>query len=128
MQAGIADEFTSRLVAAAKSIVVGGPFTEGVEMGPSICKMQFDKVAGYIATTIAEGAPLLTGGGRPSGDEFKTGFWTAPTIFKVTTKNVRGGVTGCETPAVSFPHTNHSFLPTQHRRSGARRCLALSCP
>ena len=128
VQAGIADEFTSRLVAAAKSIVVGGPFTEGVEMGPSICKMQFDKVAGYIATTIAEGAPLLTGGGRPAGDEFKTGFWTAPTIFKVTTKNVRVVVLRGVIRLLPPSPPPHDSLPTtshpQHRRSGARRCLA----
>jgi acyl-CoA reductase-like NAD-dependent aldehyde dehydrogenase len=62
----------------------GTPFEEGVEIGPSCNAMQYAKVQAYIAKTKEEGGELLLGGGRPQGERFAAGFWTAPTIFKVT--------------------------------------------
>ena len=66
----------------------GSSFEEGVEIGPSCNGMQYAKVQAYIEKTKAEpGAQLLLGGGRPAGERFAKGFWTAPTIFKVTPSN-----------------------------------------
>lgn len=81
LQEGIAKEVTERFVAAAQKIKQGPSFMEGVEMGTSICRMQYEKVQSYIAKTIAEGAKLECGGGRPAGEAFAKGFWTAPTVF-----------------------------------------------
>lgn len=81
VQEGIAPVFTERVVAAAKALKVGHSFDEGVEMGPSCNGMQWGKVQAYIAKTLAEGGKLECGGGRPAGDRFAKGFWTAPTVF-----------------------------------------------
>lgn len=84
----IAATVTERLVAAASKLVQGTSFEEGVDIGPSCNRMQWEKVQRYIEISKAEGAKLLLGGGRPAGDKFATGFWTAPTIFgDVTTKH-----------------------------------------
>lgn len=77
----IAPEVTRRLVAAAAKLKQGSSFEEGVEIGPSCNKMQYDKVQKFIETTKSEGAKLEIGGGRPEGERFAKGFWTAPTIF-----------------------------------------------
>lgn len=79
----IAPTVIERLTKAAKAIKVGAGFEEGVEMGPSNNGMQYAKVQHYIKTTLEEGqgAKLECGGGRPEGDKFAKGFWTAPTIF-----------------------------------------------
>lgn len=77
----IAEAVTARLVEAAKKLQQGTSFEEGVEVGPSCNKMQFEKVQKYIQTTIAEGGKLLCGGSRPKGEKFAKGFWTEPTIF-----------------------------------------------
>lgn len=70
-----------REAAGAQRIAVGTSFEEGVQMGPSCNGMQWRKVQAFIEKARAEGCTLLTGGGRPAGDKFASGFWTAPTIF-----------------------------------------------
>ena len=88
VQEGVADALIERLVRAAGTLKQGTPFEEGVEIGPSCNAMQFAKVQGYIEKTKGEpGATLLLGGGRPAGERFAAGFWTAPTIFRVTPAN-----------------------------------------
>jgi len=81
IQESIAPEVIRRLVAAAAKLKQGTSFEEGVEIGPSCNGMQYKKVQEFIDISKAEGAKLELGGGRPAGDKFAKGFWTAPTIF-----------------------------------------------
>jgi acyl-CoA reductase-like NAD-dependent aldehyde dehydrogenase len=39
-----------------------------------VSSAQYDKVHHYIDSARREGARLVTGGGRPSGEEFEAGF------------------------------------------------------
>lgn len=72
----------------AESVVVGDPKSEGTFLGPVVSKIQFDRVEGYIAKGIAEGAKVLIGGpGRPEG--LAKGYYVRPTIFS----NVRNDMT-----------------------------------
>ncbi len=90
VQKGIADKVVARLKAAAEKVKIGGPFDEGVECGPVGNKMQFDKVMGYLAKSKEEGLVAVCGGGVPSGlaDQYKSGYFVAPTVFTgVTPKN-----------------------------------------
>jgi aldehyde dehydrogenase (NAD+) len=73
---------------AAEAVVVGDPMSDRTVIGPVVSKLQFDRVQGYIAKGIAEGAKLLIGGpGRP--DALATGYFVKPTIFS----NVRNDMT-----------------------------------
>ena len=64
----------------AACVVVGDPTAATTTIGPVVSKLQFERVEGYIAKGIAEGAKLLTGGmGRPAGLEH--GYFVKPTIF-----------------------------------------------
>ncbi len=72
----------------AESVVVGDPNSEKTAIGPVVSKVQFDRVEGYIAKGIAEGAKVLIGGeGRPAG--LAKGYYVKPTIFS----NVRNDMT-----------------------------------
>jgi aldehyde dehydrogenase (NAD+) len=72
----------------AESVVVGDPNSEKTTIGPVVSKVQFDRVEGYIAKGIAEGAKVVTGGaGRPDG--LPKGYYVKPTIFS----NVRNDMT-----------------------------------
>src|ERR1700729_3357650 len=52
----------------AEGVIVGDPKAEGTAVGPLVSKIQFDRVEGFIAKGIAEGAKVITGGaGRPAG-------------------------------------------------------------
>jgi betaine-aldehyde dehydrogenase len=72
--------FLARLVERAEEIAVGDPFAPGVQMGPLVNRAQFDRVRAHIEQGIADGARLVTGGGRPAGAP-EHGFFIAPTIF-----------------------------------------------
>ncbi len=66
--------------AVAESVVVGDPTDPATTMGPIANREQFEKIQSLIATGIAEGATLVTGGaGRPAG--LKRGFYVRPTVF-----------------------------------------------
>src|SRR5207248_3823046 len=65
---------------AAEATKVGDPVDESTAIGPLASKVQFEKVQRLIATGIAEGATLVTGGpGRPDG--ITKGFFVKPTVF-----------------------------------------------
>ncbi|HEY2678247.1 MAG TPA: aldehyde dehydrogenase family protein [Steroidobacteraceae bacterium] len=72
----------------AETVVVGDPTDEKTALGPVVSKIQFDRVEGYIAKGIAEGAKVVVGGpGRPEG--LSKGYFVKPTIFS----NVRNDMT-----------------------------------
>ena len=74
--------------AAAESVTVGDPRTEGITIGPVVSEAQFDKIQRLIQAGIEEGAELVTGGpGRPEG--LKKGYYVRPTVFA----NVRNDMT-----------------------------------
>jgi aldehyde dehydrogenase (NAD+) len=72
----------------AESVITGDPTSEKTNLGPVVSKLQFERVEGYIAKGIAEGAKVVIGGsGRPEG--LTKGYFVKPTIFS----NVRNDMT-----------------------------------
>ncbi len=66
--------------AALASLNVGDPRLATTAMGPLANARQYERVQGYIALGLEEGARLVGGGeGRPQGLE--RGFYARPTIF-----------------------------------------------
>ena len=65
-------------VDAAGKYTVGDPLAEGTRIGPMANAAQRDRVRGYIAQGIAEGATLATGGPSAPLDR---GFFVRPTVF-----------------------------------------------
>jgi len=73
----IHDEFVEKAKARCLSRVVGDPFKKGVEQGPQIDQMQFNKIMSYIKAGKESGAKLVTG-----GEQIGTkGFYIMPTVF-----------------------------------------------
>jgi len=70
--------FIEALAAKAARLTVGPPETDPV-IGPLASREQYDKVTGYIAQGLRDGARLRFGGSRPAG--LNTGFYVAPTLF-----------------------------------------------
>ncbi len=71
--AEIADAFTE----ATAALVTGDPTSFDTAVGPLVAERQRDRVEGYIAKGLAEGARITTGGGRPDGP----GWFVQPTLF-----------------------------------------------
>ncbi|HVW09893.1 MAG TPA: aldehyde dehydrogenase family protein [Bryobacteraceae bacterium] len=80
VEAGIYDQFVSRIVEKTKGLKIGDGMEAGVYMGPCVDESQMDTVLGYIETGKAEGCKMLAGGNRLEGALAK-GYFVAPTIF-----------------------------------------------
>ncbi|MCR9194487.1 MAG: aldehyde dehydrogenase family protein [Hyphomonas sp.] len=72
------DVLLERLVDETRKITIG-PGTEEVLMGALVSQGQYDKVQAAIATGVADGATLVTGGGRPA--HLPKGYFMEPAIF-----------------------------------------------
>lgn len=73
------DEIVEKVGAAVAAMPVGLPDDPGAVIGPLISAKQRERVEGYIAKGVEEGARLVTGGGRPEGID--TGWYVQPTVF-----------------------------------------------
>jgi aldehyde dehydrogenase (NAD+) len=68
-------------LAERMSQVKVGPWYEQVNMGPLINAKQHARVLEYMQLGQQEGADLVLGGGRPSGEQFERGYFVEPTLF-----------------------------------------------
>ena len=73
------DDLVDALSASFSATKVGDPFDKTTEMGPLVSARQRDRVEGYIAKGVAEGARLSAGGGRPKA--LSRGYFVEPTVF-----------------------------------------------
>ena len=81
----IKDEFLHKVLEKTKTIKVGNPLDPNTEMGSMISEEHLDKVNGYIANGIEEGADLITGGVAKNKD---SGFFANPTLFDNLSENM----------------------------------------
>jgi acyl-CoA reductase-like NAD-dependent aldehyde dehydrogenase len=71
-------------VAAAAATRVGGPLDPATQLGPLVSDVQRERVRGYIAKGIEEGARLVAGGAEaPAG--LDRGYYVRPTVFSDVT-------------------------------------------
>jgi len=72
------DEAVEAFSNAVSALKVGDPAEMDTDVGPLIAERQRDRVEGYIAKGIAEGARVAVGGGRPDSE---SGWFVEPTLF-----------------------------------------------
>jgi aldehyde dehydrogenase (NAD+) len=73
------DEVVDTLAAFASSLTVGDALDASTQIGPMASNTHRDRVEGYIAKGVGDGAKLVTGGGRPKGRD--AGWFVEPTVF-----------------------------------------------
>jgi acyl-CoA reductase-like NAD-dependent aldehyde dehydrogenase len=66
---------------------VGDPATSSERLGPVISAAQRDRVRGYIAKGLDEGATLVTGGAEPP-EGLDSGYFIRPTVFADVTTDM----------------------------------------
>ncbi len=81
VHAAVRDAFLAKLKARTEAMVVGDPLDPATHMGALISAAHMDKVLGYIAQGVAQGATLLTGGHRVTRGDLARGAFVEPTIF-----------------------------------------------
>ncbi|MFI9768439.1 aldehyde dehydrogenase family protein [Streptomyces sp. NPDC052415] len=102
VEESVRDRFVTELARRAGRIRLGRGTDEGVECGPLVSEQQRAKVEAYVASALAEGAVLRTGGKRPEG--LGAGYFYEPTVLdachremKVVREEVFGPVLTVET-------------------------------
>lgn len=72
-------EVLDALSAMVSSLVVGDPLDRATQIGPLASSAHRERVESYIAKGRADGARVLTGGGRPK--HLERGWFVSPTVF-----------------------------------------------
>nr|CCA21930.1 unnamed protein product [Albugo laibachii Nc14]CCA24780.1 unnamed protein product [Albugo laibachii Nc14] len=83
VHASMLGAFVSRLQERTLQLRIGNPVDPDTDIGPMIHKAHMEKVLGFVAQGVKEGATLLPKGGVrivPS-EELKNGFFLTPAIF-----------------------------------------------
>lgn len=81
VQRPVYDEMIERIAAFTAALKVGASLDPQTVVGPLVSAKQYARVASYLDLGPREGARLVTGGHRVTGEGFDAGHWVAPTIF-----------------------------------------------
>ncbi|OOE04589.1 aldehyde dehydrogenase [Anoxybacillus kestanbolensis] len=77
----VRQQLEERLLAAMNTLTVGNGLEEGVKVGPVINQGALQKIHHYVQIGKNEGATLLAGGYMLQDEQYKGGFYYAPTLF-----------------------------------------------
>jgi succinate-semialdehyde dehydrogenase/glutarate-semialdehyde dehydrogenase len=89
VQRGIYDEVVRLVTEKVASLQVGPGDREGVTIGPLIDEKALGKVEEHVQDAVGQGARLLVGGERLTGDAFDGGAFYAPTVLADITPGMR---------------------------------------
>lgn len=87
VQENVYDAFIKRYTEKAQAIKIGYGLDEGVQMGPLVSSMQYEKVKNYIQAGLNEGATMICGGKRPA--HLSKGYFLEPTVFVNVKEDMR---------------------------------------
>src|SRR5436190_3404396 len=76
----VADEFVTRIAKRAESMHIGNGSDPETEMGPSVDESQFKTVLEYLNIGREDGATMVCGGSRATGDGLDKGYFVRPTV------------------------------------------------
>ncbi|MGH8878207.1 MAG: aldehyde dehydrogenase family protein, partial [Stackebrandtia sp.] len=77
----IYDEFLTAVAARAEAIRLGPGLDPDSECGPLVSAPQREKIEGFVASALSQGARLLAGGHRPTDPALADGYYYRPTVF-----------------------------------------------
>ena len=83
----IADELIGKIKDRMGKLVTGDG-TQGCDMGPLVTAAHRDKVAGYVAAGLDEGATLVVDGRDQAFEGGDDGFFVGPTLFDNVTRDM----------------------------------------
>jgi phenylacetaldehyde dehydrogenase len=83
------EPFVAALVERAARIRVGDPLDLATQMGPLASDGQLRRVLGLVDSAREQGASVLAGGNRLSGEPYDGGHYMGPTVITGVTKAMR---------------------------------------
>ena len=85
----VADKLVAALAARAKTLKIKNGMELDAEMGPIVTREALNRIEGYIATGVTEGATLVVDGRGLKVPGFEGGFFTGGTLFDHVTPDMR---------------------------------------
>jgi betaine-aldehyde dehydrogenase len=83
------DELVAEIKLRAEKIRLGNGLDENSEVGPLVSAAHRAKIEDFVASSLAEGATLVTGGSRPDAPELQKGYFYRPTMFTGVRRDMR---------------------------------------
>ncbi len=120
VEEAVADEFTDKLLARVAEVKPGDPMVNG-GMGPVTTADALSRIEKIVADSIADGAELAMGGGRPQGAAFEGGNWMEPTVLLNATPDttaVREEIFGPVLPVMRVSDYEEALAITNARPDG----------
>ncbi|MFO7747901.1 MAG: CoA-acylating methylmalonate-semialdehyde dehydrogenase [Orrella sp.] len=77
----VADRIVPRLAERAKALKIGDGMKPEMEMGPVITKQSKERIEGYIAAGVDQGASLVVDGRNAQVSGYEDGFFVGGTLF-----------------------------------------------
>lgn len=84
----VRDAFLAKLKSRTQAMIIGDPLDPATQMGALISMEHRNKVLGYIALGLQQGATLLTGGKPATRGNLVNGAFVEPTIFTSCTDDM----------------------------------------
>jgi aldehyde dehydrogenase (NAD+) len=91
IERSIYEPLVEKLVEKTRNLKVGDGLEPGVQIGPAVDAEQLKTDLEYIEIAKREGAQLLCGGRRLTGDKYDKGYFLEPTIFSGVNSEMRIG-------------------------------------
>ena len=86
----VSEEFTRRFAESASKLrVADGMKVPDADMGPMIDEAGLDTVVEHLQDAVEKGASILTGGGKPEGEEYSRGYFFLPTVLTDITPDMK---------------------------------------
>ncbi|WP_244829997.1 CoA-acylating methylmalonate-semialdehyde dehydrogenase [Caballeronia sp. TF1N1] len=85
----VADKIVPRLAERAQQLVIKNGMELDAEMGPIVTRAALERIEGYIALGVDEGAKLVVDGRGHKVPGHEDGFFTGGTLFDHVTPNMR---------------------------------------
>lgn len=89
IERSVYESLVERLVEKTRKLKVGNGLDPGVQIGPAVDEEQLKTDLEYIDIAKKEGAQLLVGGNRLTGDNYDKGYFIEPTIFSGVSSTMR---------------------------------------
>jgi alpha-ketoglutaric semialdehyde dehydrogenase len=89
IERSIYEPLVEKLLEKTRKLKVGDGLEPGIQIGPAVDAEQLKTDLEYIDIAQKEGAQLLCGGGRLTGDKYDKGYFIEPAIFSGVTSEMR---------------------------------------
>lgn len=90
VEESVKSAFLEKFLAEVRKLRLGDPASPESFMGPLVSKAHWEKVKAYLQVARTEGGRILAGGETSApADEFRDGYWLAPTVIDGLAENSR---------------------------------------